>query len=209
MKITRSFWGLLLALPVCAAAASAVAASGKSETIDPVFGLRYDTAAVHYETMPGQLRQICKDFKPAQAYWLYAHIKQGSADFYIVNTLPDESYGTVVRIEGADCSEADFGNTYTAYVPAAGYSETAETSPMPGDEPNVQTEGEVAGNFHYVLRFASEEAVLRGLIQDATKRGEKAWGAQAFRQKICPEDDTSRDKYVPLLVDEIRKYCKT
>ncbi len=209
MNMTVRVGSLLLALLACVTAASATAMPETPGTLtDPVFGLQYDPATVHYEPMPAEIRTICKDFNPDQAYWVFAHVRQGNADFYVVNTVPEDSNGAFVRLEGQDCDENDFGNVYTAHVPAEGYASDIATSPMPGkDEPDVQDEGATAGNYHYVLRYASEEAVLRGLIQDAAVRAEKAWGADVFRQKLCPIDHAYLDKQVPLLGAEVRKYC--
>ncbi len=202
---------VILAMLACVTAASVIAAPPEPErSIDPVFGLYYDPAVVHYDPIPAQIRQACQGYNPSDTYALHAHVAKGGADFYIADTVPNGEWAAVVRIEGTKCDEDELGNVYTAHVPPGGYTEAPASTPMPGkDEPNVPNPGEPAGNYHYVLRFASEEAVLRDLIKDAAARGEKAWGAAAFRKALCPVKDDYLETQVPLLGQEIRKYCES
>ena len=174
---------------------------------DPIFGFDYQPEHIHYEAVPVDIRSLCR--LSGGTYWIHAKFTQGSADFYvIIGWRPDQdsdSFGTAVRIDGNKCEMDGSANIFSGFLPDAGYSANDVTSPLPGNGAPLVAEDK-KGNYHYVIRSKNEEAVLRGLVRDATSRGEQAWGAIAFRQKVCPYDGTF-DKHAPIIGDERRKYC--
>ncbi len=177
---------------------------------DPVFGLAYHPAKIHYEAVPADLVRRCKDLREVgdKESWIYAHVRVDKADYYIINgwhpSQDGDSLGNAFRLEGAKCEGEEAGNMFTGYVPPHGYGGHTETSHLPGiDAPDVPDEGR-PGDYHYMLRSPGEEAVIRGLIRDAEQRGEKAWGVAAFRKQVC---SAPANTFAPILNEETRIYC--
>jgi hypothetical protein len=173
-----------------------------------MFGLPYEPAKIHYEQLQVGLSKKCDLGQGSE--WIYAKYTRNDAVFYVVMGFsPDQesdSLGNVIRVQGEKCEGDAALNVFGGFVPANGYSPSDATSPVPGRGAPLVPEDK-QGNFHYMLRTANEEAVLRGLARDAIGRAEQAWGAKAFRAKICPYDK-SFDRHAPVLGDEYGKYCK-
>jgi len=61
---------------------------------------------------------------------------------------------------------------------------------------------------HYVLRSASEVAILRGLISDAFLQAVKAYGGRAqFKEHACYPPPTPGDFNSPIVEQELQKFC--
>jgi hypothetical protein len=67
---------------LCSRASGQEAGAGRGPRLeDPVFGLVYDTAKVHYDAMPALIRRICPDFEQG-TYWTYAHTEIGGGGVF-------------------------------------------------------------------------------------------------------------------------------
>jgi hypothetical protein len=86
---------------------------------DPLFAIRYDTAKVHFESMPISLVKRCPDLRNRYTdAWIYGHTETMDAEYFIVSGLvkyfdeetgketgvyPDID-GLIIAIHGPTCS---------------------------------------------------------------------------------------------------------
>lgn len=91
---------------------------------EPVFGTKYDTAFVKFDTVPTKLRALCKLPPKKMPWWIYAHATHDSNDYYILSGLreirPDgpmkrpwpiePDYGTIAKASISSCELIYIGN---------------------------------------------------------------------------------------------------
>src|ERR1700679_155502 len=76
----------------------------RSTFSDPVFGTTYDTKAVHFETAPARIAELCRDMGRG-TIWVFAHWRQGDDDYYVVSSYMSETSGIGVVIQRGVCVE--------------------------------------------------------------------------------------------------------
>lgn len=91
---------------------------------EPVFGTKYDTALVRFDTVPSKLRGLCKLPPKKLPWWIYAHAALDGNDYYILSGLreirPDgpmkrpwpvePDYGTIANVSRSRCELIYIGN---------------------------------------------------------------------------------------------------
>jgi hypothetical protein len=202
--------GTLFGAQLSGSAAANVQASGNHALVtDPVFGITFNSSEVKYEPMPVAARHLCPDFRRG-VYWTFAHFRKNDADYFVVlGAAPNQdgdSFGTAIEIRGSKCQVADSKWMLSGFLPPRGYSGGSEWNHLPGLEaPEVCDQGDC----HYVLRSAGEEALLRGLVQDALARGTRAWGGMArFKKEVCSPQIMEDSSSMPVVQQELSNFCR-
>jgi hypothetical protein len=175
---------------------------------DPLFGIGYDPLVVHYDSVSASFLKVC----PAvfEHEFVYAHIKSGKSDYYIISGYSSDqdgdSFGHIALVNGNRCDTYDSKNAFSGVPPENGYKENEIIERIPGKDASwVRDPGEsgVQGNFHYILRSAHEEAIIRALVQDGFLRGIRAYGsADKFRKLACSPEQIKALSYFPNVVEE-------
>ncbi len=175
-----------------------------SELVEnPVLGIAYDPLVVHYEMVSYEFRKICPkhNYKP-QA--IYAHVRSGSADYYVTALIDprvdDDAAIAIILVNNGTCVDGDSQWAYSGIPPKDGYLETGTVEQIPGQ--NAPEIADNPGDFHYVLRSAHEEWILRSLDKDALQRGIRAYGNESlFRKAFCDHESKYKRTY-PYVIDE-------
>jgi hypothetical protein len=182
---------------------------------EPLFGIGYDPSVVHYAPVPASFLHICHDGYEHE--FVYAHIKSGNSDYYIISGYSSDqdsdSLGYIALINENRCDTYDLKNAYSGIPPENGYKETGIIERIPGkNAPDVRDPGEsgAQGNYHYILRSAHEEFILRSLIRDALQRGVQAFGSEdRFRKMVCtPEKIKGFSGFSDIIEEEeLKSFC--
>lgn len=182
---------------------------------EPLFGIGYDPLVVHYEPVPVSFLHVCRDGYEHE--YVYAHIKSGYSDYYIISGYSSDqdsdSLGYIALITENHCATYDLSNAYSGVPPENGYKETGIIERIPGKgAPDVRDPGEsgAQGNYHYILRSAHEEFILRSLVKDALQRGIRAFGSEdRFRKMVCtPEKVKGFSGFSDIIeADELKLFC--
>jgi hypothetical protein len=72
---------------------------------EPVFGIQYNPAIVHFEKAPPLIGEACKDMRGKKLY-VYAHLTDHETQYFIVQEYLGE-FGVAVAIRGMQCAEID------------------------------------------------------------------------------------------------------
>jgi hypothetical protein len=89
-----------------------------------------------------------------------------------------------------------------------GYKESGVVERLPRPSDPDATDNSDPSNGRTVLRFAHEEAVIRGLVRDAIQRCIKAYGGEApFRNKVCSTVVIENTFDFPIVQQELKAYC--
>ena len=207
-----SLIAILLLAPVgCSRASGEEAADRSLQLEDPMFGLVYDAAKLHYDPMPASIRRICPDFNQG-TFWTYAHIQRGPTEYFVVMGVgPDQSgdsLGGALEVTGSRCSDGDSLQMLSGFVPVGGYGAGRTPPGLPGGGAKRICERSPFGPCHYVLRSAEEEMILRDLVKDALVRATRAWGsAGVFRQQACKPSHLEKIPYTPIVREELARFC--
>jgi hypothetical protein len=182
---------------------------------EPLFDISYDPLVVHYQPVPSNLQHICRNGYEHE--FVYAHIKSGNSDYYIISGYSSDqdgdSLGYIALVGESRCDTSDLGNAYSGIPPENGYKETSIVERVPGkNAPDIRNPGEsgLQGNYHYVLRSAHEEFVLRSLVKDALQRGIQAFGSEdRFRRLVCSPEKVKGLSYYPNIIEEeeLKSFC--
>jgi len=147
---------------------------------NPVLGIGYNPLVVHYELVSDRFRKLCRghDYQP-QA--IYAHVHSGSADYYVTAIVDprvdDDAPLAITLVKNGTCVDGDHQWAHNGVPPKNGYAEQGVIERIPGkDAPEIQ---DSPGEFHYELRSAHEEWIVRSLDRDALLRGIKAFGVKS------------------------------
>jgi hypothetical protein len=183
-----------------------------SQVTDPVFGLSFNPAKVKYEPMAQKIRMRCAAFDSGD-YWTFAYLRRGETEFFIVigtsATQDDDMFGTAISINGSGCEEEESAWALSGFVPGDGYPSNAPDAILPGDKAKEVCGNSPFGECHYMLRSATEEAILRGLVQDALSRARSAWkDAGGIRDQVCTPQYLETRSSTPVLKNELEKFCK-
>ncbi len=189
------------------------------ELMNPVFYLEFNPSAAHYDLAPAKIEGLCRHRDLYSDMRVYAHVKEGDSDLYIVSGLGasdnEYAFGLAIWIDGVKCSTADSDWLLNGYRPKNGYAESGNRvlDKMPGFGDDVKvSDPPGTGNFHYEFRSAHEEELLRTLIRDAIQRGTRAYGGDAiFRKQVCPPD-VSKERFAypnSILEQELGAFCST
>ena len=149
---------------------------------DPVFGMTYDTRAVHFQNAPRRISQLCPDLR-AQRFWLYAYWKTGDSEYFVLSNLKSEDSGVGVVLRGSQCVEG---------LPDWLLSGDKKYHPASDDKLVVFT-----------------QATLQGLASDLLRRYANAFGGkknflEAVKKKGLPPQDL-----VPVLRAEFERFSNT
>ena len=183
---------------------------------DPAFGLAYNPHLVKYEQVPLSFKKQCPDFfnDKKESVWLYAHLKYGKSDYYIVmSTSPDQdgdSFGTAVWFDGSKCRMDEAKWTLSGVIPRDGYKGTGDLEKMPGlDMPTPSAcNSDPSAPCYYTLQSARQQEILSSLIRDAIQRAIKAYGGDApFRKKACTTKVLNDNLSYPIVKRELQAYC--
>jgi len=203
---------LLLARVGCSRASGQEAGGDRGFQLeDPIFGLVYDTAKVHYDAIPASIRRICPDFEQG-TFWTYARIQRGPTEYFVVmGVRPDQSgdsLGAALEVRDSKCQGGDSTQMLSGFVPSSGYGSGRTPPGLPGVGAKRVCERSAFGPCHYVLRSAEEEAILRDLVKDALMRAERAWGgAGVFRQQVCNPSVQAANSSTPIVQEELARFC--
>jgi len=187
------------------------AASRVTPLDDPMFGISYQTDKVKYEPMPVRIRQLCSEFKRGE-FWTFAQFRSGTREYFIVMGVrpgqDGDSLGAALQIDGSKCQEEDSTWMLSGTPPESGYSHPTTAAQLPGlGAPKVCPHGP-AGDCFYLLRSATEEAILRGLVKDGIERAINAYGSQApFGKKACTPSQLAGSESTPVVLQELKKFC--
>lgn len=182
---------------------------------EPLFDIAYDPSVVRYTPVPESILHSCRNGYEHE--FVYAHLKSGNSDYYIISGYSSDqdgdSLGYVALINEKSCDTYDLGYAYSGIPPENGYKDSGNVERIPGeDAPNVRNPGEsgAQGNYHYILRSAHEEFILRGLVQDALQRGIRAFGSEdRFRRKVCTSEKIKGLSYFSNIIEEeeLKAFC--
>ena len=112
---------------------------------DPIFGISYLPAIVHYEQMPTRIRTLCQGFEDGQ-YWTFAHYQSGASEYFVVMGISrgqsGDSLGVAVQIKGKKCQTDDSEGMLSGHFSKSGYIKDATSDQLPGhNAPNVCPDG--------------------------------------------------------------------
>jgi hypothetical protein len=178
---------------------------------DPMFGISYMRASVHYEPMPTKLLKLCPDLREGK-YWTFAQHQSGASEYFVLlgvhNNQDGDSLGFAVKIEGSNCQESDSLWMLSGVPPKNGYSSETINSQLPGQGAKEICDHKPFGPCYYFLRSPEEEAILRGLIEDGLARAIRAYGGEAqFMKKACVSSLIEGNSSL-LVQQELIKFCK-
>lgn len=184
-----------------------------AEITDPIFGLLFNPATVKYEPMAQKIRTRCAAFGSGN-YWTFAYLRQRETEYFIVvgtsATQDGDMFGTAISINDSGCQEEESAWALSGFVPRNGYPAISSAKAMlPGDKAKEVCDNPPFGECHYMLRSATEEAILRGLIQDALARAQSAWkGVGGIRKQVCNPGYLQMRSSTPVLRNEVERFCK-
>lgn len=208
--------GLLLGMQISALAQSPVAPKNKRAVLveDPIFGLAFDRAKVHFDSLPLQVRNSCPDFQQGK-YLTFAHLRKNSAEYFVVLEVvvpgqDSDVFGVAIEINNSKCHVEDSSKMLSGFIPLGGYHENADKMYFPGSGAKDICDKGPMGACHYLLRSQAEEEVLRGIVQDALARGTHAWGSKAeYKKAVCSSFIvTDANSGYPVVQQELIKFCK-
>jgi hypothetical protein len=186
------------------------APDGRSRLEDPIFGISYSYAKVHYEQMPTSLRHICPNFELG-TFWTFARVRKGEKEYFVVMGVrpgqDGDSLGVALVVEGSDCTGEDSTQMLSGFVPSGGYTTGRSSGELPGLGAPEVCDGP-AGPCHYILRSAEEEDLLRELVRDALTRGALAWGGtDRFKGEVCKLSVQKDNASTPVVQEELVRFC--
>lgn len=182
-------------------------------SFDPVFGIYYDRFTVRYEKVPATIDRLCPLSNNSDRFGgVFAHIASGNSEYFVIkNTIPvDDEYGwaTVILINGDKCIISSTDWMFNVVPSTTGYKESGVVERLPRPSDPDATDNSDPSNGRTVLRFAHEEAVIRGLVRDAIQRCIKAYGGEApFRNKVCSTVVIENTFDFPIVQQELKAYC--
>jgi hypothetical protein len=176
---------------------------------DPMFGLSYDYTKIHYEQLSDSVGSVCRNLVKGGRYWIFAHIKRDSGNYYVVmGVVPKQSgdsLGIALWIRTSECDGEDSLWMQSGLTPAEGYASIPYSGELPGL--NAQKACD-RGECHYVFRSPEEEAILRDLVRDAISRGVQAWGKDRFKKEVCQSPGPNeRNSSTPIVQKELAEFC--
>ena len=179
---------------------------------DPMFGISYLRANIHYEQIPTSIQKLCPDLREG-TFWTFAHYQSGASEYFVVLGLQKhqdgDALGAVVKIEGSNCQEYDSSWMLSGVVPKSGYAHGAKNIQLPGQGVKRICDHGPSGACYYFLRSPEEEAILRGLIEDGLARAIRAYGGESqFMKKACVPSIIDGNSSSPLVQQELIKACK-
>jgi len=128
---------------------------------DPIFGIPYNSAHVHFETAPASIARICKEARGrGRVFSLYAYWKQGDDEYFVVSdAVSDETGIGVVLRHGTDCYETQ------AMGLIWGLNRTApQKGTVSIKVPETALEGLASDLLRrYAIAFGGKEAFLRAV----------------------------------------------
>jgi hypothetical protein len=160
---------------------------------DPLFGIIYDIAKVHFESAPVAVTRLCSELRGRQQMWLYASWKTPEADYFILSGLiqvhPDgpskrpvsfePDSGIAVELRGTECRLSS-----TDWL----FSEKLNPDPRAP---------------------RATQQVLNGLVSDALRRYVTAFGSrQSFIREIG-KSHVSPNDMPPVLRRQFQMFMNT
>lgn len=159
---------------------------------EPLFGISYSIAKVHFDDAPASIKRLCQW---NDRMWLYASWKEADKEYFLVNDLvrtrPDgggkqppgyePGFGSVVELHGTEC----------AIAPA-----------------DTFMSGEVVSGKH-IKPIQPSDAVIRGLVSDAFLRYTAAFGGKENFVREVHKVGASLADLPPILRSEFERFAKT
>jgi hypothetical protein len=72
---------------------------------EPIFGIQYDPAIVHFEKAPPLIGEACRDMRGKKVI-VYAHLTYHDIQFFVVQEYLGE-FGVAIAISNGHCAEID------------------------------------------------------------------------------------------------------
>jgi hypothetical protein len=204
---------LLLELQIAGHAWEPANSKAPMPITDPIFGLPFDPAKVKYEPMPVKIRNVCQAFDGGD-YWTFGRVKEDETEYFIVlgrsSSQDGDMFGTGLLINNSACREEESKWLLSGFVPSNGYVTNLSREPiLPGEGAKRVCGNSPFADCHYILRSPAEEMVLRELIRDAIARAGSAWkNAGGFRKQVCSPSYLAEQTQMPVLKNELEKFCK-
>ncbi len=136
---------------------------------EPVFGITYDPEKVHFDYAPSWLASRCHEKGANRKFWLYAYLKDGDTEYFVVSDRVSEESGIGFVVRGQKCSD--------------GLPEWVLT-------------GDAQYNGDKSIKFSA--VVLKAIAQDVFRRYTAAFdGKKNFLQKVHHDHFTTADLLPP------------
>lgn len=167
-------------------------AKPNSAMSDPVFGIGYDPTRVHFEIAPPVISRLCSEAH-GREYWVYAHWKGPSAEFFIISNRESVVSGGAVVISGGKCTQG---------VPPWLLTGNPEYAPTELRDGRLQP-------LELDKGIAFTPAVLHGLAQDLLRRYTAAFGSKKAFLDAVAKDGLPPDENLPVLKTEFEKFARS